>query len=475
MLIGRKREQQQIMEAFSSSKSEFMVVYGRCSVGKTYLVGEVFNYNFAFEYTSTSHTPLKSQLKEFKYSLEKNGFKAGKIVDWIDAFHALQRKLEDMREGRKVLFIDEIQWLDTPRSGFIPALEHFWNGWAVHRKDILLIVCGSSTSWIINELVQNYGGLHNRITYQIRLEPFTLHECELMAQYSDLQYPRYQLLEAYMILGGVPFYWSLMKKGLSLAQNIDNLFFSSTGQLRNEFNSLYASLFKNADPYINIVMILGQKKVGMTMEEITKEGGIAYNGNLTRILSDLEYCGFIRKYNSLGYKKKEAIYQLIDNFTLFYFKYMQENSRNDENFWSQNIDSPLHNAWTGLAFERVCLQHTKQIKKALGIAGVESAEYSWISKRNKRKEDGERGVQIDLLIDRKDQVINMCEMKYSREKYEIDDEYAKKLIHKKEVFIKESGTTSAVHTTMVTVYGIKHNINSGIVQKEITAEDLFAE
>ena len=471
MIIGRKEEQQILHSAAQSENSEFVAVYGRRRVGKTYLIRETFGYKFTFQHTGLAKGNTKEQLFSFAISLRDAGYDDCPIPkSWLEAFSLLSTYLKNSTDEKKIVFLDELPWMDTPRSNFISAFEHFWNGWASARKDIVLIICGSATSWIINKVINDHGGLHNRVTKQIALQPFTLKECEMFAQSKGLEMSRYQLAECYMVLGGIPYYWSLLEKGLSLAQNIDKIIFAKNGKLSNEFNQLYASLFKSPEQYIDIVTALGKKKVGMTREEIIAATDKYSNGALSKVLDELEYCGFIRKYNGFGKKSKQAIYQLIDNYTLFYFKFIQQNENNDEHFWSASIDSAMHRAWSGLAFERLCMAHTQQIKAALGIAGVLSNVYSW----RKEADETSDGAQIDLLIDRKDQVINLCEMKYSLSEYAIDAEYEQKLRNKKSVFIDTTNTRKAVHLTMVTTFGIKANAHSGIVQNEITLDDLFS-
>ena len=471
MIIGRKEEQQILHSAVQSENSEFVAVYGRRRVGKTYLIRETFGYKFTFQHTGLAKGNTKEQLFSFAISLRDAGYDDCPIPkSWLEAFSLLSTYLKNSTDEKKIVFLDELPWMDTPRSNFISAFEHFWNGWASARKDIVLIICGSATSWIINKVINDHGGLHNRVTKQIALQPFTLKECEMFAQSKGLEMSRYQLAECYMVFGGIPYYWSLLEKGLSLAQNIDKIIFAKNGKLSNEFNQLYASLFKSPEQYIDIVTALGKKKVGMTREEIIAATDKYSNGALSKVLDELEYCGFIRKYNGFDKKSKQAIYQLIDNYTLFYFKFIQQNENNDEHFWSASIDSAMHRAWSGLAFERLCMAHTQQIKAALGIAGVLSNVYSW----RKEADETSDGAQIDLLIDRKDQVINLCEMKYSLSEYVIDAEYEQKLRNKKSVFIDTTNTRKAVHLTMVTTFGIKVNAHSGIVQNEITLEDLFS-
>ena len=471
MIIGRKEEQQILHSAVQSENSEFVAVYGRRRVGKTYLIRETFGYKFTFQHTGLAKGNTKEQLFSFAISLRDAGYDDCPIPkSWLEAFSLLSTYLKNSTDEKKIVFLDELPWMDTPRSNFISAFEHFWNGWASARKDIVLIICGSATSWIINKVINDHGGLHNRVTKQIALQPFTLKECEMFAKSKGLEMSRYQLAECYMVLGGIPYYWSLLEKGLSLAQNIDKIIFAKNGKLSNEFNQLYASLFKSPEQYIDIVTALGKKKVGMTREEIIAATDKYSNGALSKVLDELEYCGFIRKYNGFDKKSKQAIYQLIDNYTLFYFKFIQQNENNDEHFWSASIDSAMHRAWSGLAFERLCMAHTQQIKVALGISGVLSNVYSW----RKEADETSDGAQIDLLIDRNDQVINLCEMKYSLSEYAIDAEYEQKLRNKKSAFIDATNTRKAVHLTMVTTFGIKANAHSGIVQNEVKLDDLLA-
>ena len=362
--------------------------------------------------------------------------------------------------------------MDTPRSNFISGLEHFWNSWASARKDILIIACGSATSWIVNKLINNHGGLHNRLTNRILLQPFTLAECEQYSEANHLGLNRYQMVENYMIMGGIPFYWSLLKKDLSLAQNIDALFFSTEVEgLTHEYEQLYASLFNNPEPYMNIVSALAKKSKGLSRDEISKFTNLRTGGELSKLLNELEWCGFIRKYSSIGKQSKDALYQLIDNFTLFHFQYIQANRNNDNHFWTNNIGSPLHRAWSGLAFERICLQHITQIKAALGISGVLSNVYSW-----RTEADEEKGIdkaQIDLLIDRNDGIINLCEMKFSAQEYAITREEEMKLLRRRGNFIYATKTKKAIHITLVTPYGLRQNSHSGIAQNEITLNSLF--
>ena len=469
MIVGRILEKEKLMKAYESEYSQFVTVYGRRRVGKTFFVRETLDYKFTFEHAGLAKSSMKKQLKAWQSSLKEAGANVPLAKTWIDAFDQLKDVIKNSTENKKVIFIDEMPWMDTFHSGFIPALEHFWNGWASGRKDVLLVVCGSATSWVINKLVKNHGGLRGRVTTKINIKPFTLQECELYATANKLGMSRRQILENYMIMGGVPFYWTFMDRSKSLAQNIDSIFFNPEGELHNEYDDLYASLFRNPDSYIKVIHALGIKKVGMSREELIETINISDNGKLSTILEDLEYCGFIRKYNHIGFKKKNAIYQLIDPFTLFYYKFMQNNERNDENFWSHNQGTPLYYNWCGLAFERVCLAHVPQIKSNLGITGIISNVCSWRSTDSKN----EKGAQIDLVIERDDNVIDICEVKYTKEKYTVDSTYNEVIQNKKARFIQELQTSKAVHLVLISASEVQKNEFSDEFQKIILADSLF--
>ncbi len=469
MLIGREQELDLLKQAYNSEYSEFVAVYGRRRVGKTFLVREAFEYNFTFQHTGAYHNPLKKQLRNFRDALKLAGMSKARIpTDWNDAFYQLGQFIQHLPEGKKVIFIDEIPWLDTPRSGFVSALEYFWNSFASARKDILLIICGSATSWIINKVLKNHGGLHNRVTYRIPLQPFTLYECNLYAKSIGLKASYYDILEYYMILGGVAFYWSRLDKGKSVAQNIDNLIFSESGALHNEFNELYDSLFNEPESYIKVIETLGTIRSQMTRDELIKEGKVPGNGKLTRIIEDLQACGFIKKM-PVNKKSNGFAIQLIDNYTLFYYKYIKKNSTNDEHFWTNSYNSSVRLSWVGLAFEKVCMHHINQIKQTLGIQGVSTQIYAWKSIRK----DSEPGAQIDLVIDRNDNLINLCEIKFSHNEYVISKEYDRKLAYKIGKFIEETKTKKSIHLTMITTYGVSHNEYWNRIQSEIVASDLF--
>ena len=469
-IIGRHQEQQALKQYVESDKPEFVAVYGRRRVGKTFLIKEYFNKTFSFYISGLANATKAEQLENFHatlgvYSHGKTPYSQAK--NWTEAFRQLIHLLErSKKRGKKVVFIDEISWFDTPRSGFITGLEYFWNSWASSRPDILLIICGSATSWIINKLLKNRGGLHNRVTRRMAIEPFNLAECEAFFHHKKIVLERKNIVESYMIFGGIPFYLNMFEKELSLAQNVDKLCFAQNGALRDEFSILYSSLFKYSEKHELVVKTLAKKKMGLTREEIIKETKLQ-GGGLTTVLEELEQCGFIRLYNAYEKIIKERLYQLIDFYSLFYLNFIKNNRRSDEHFWTNLIGNAKHRAWSGYAFEQVCMQHTPQIRHKLGIAGVVTYSAAWRSKKS------EPATQIDLLIDRNDGIINICEMKYTDGEFVIDKKQNENLRNKKSTFINETQTRKAVHLTMLTTYGVKRNEYWNNIQSEATMSDLF--
>lgn len=470
-LIGRKKEINRLNELYNRTRSEFVVLYGRRRIGKTFLVRHIFQDRMTFQHTALASNSLSQQLVNFHHSIVHTfGTQDQKKrpKNWLEAFQLLKRNLELRPEEKKLIFLDELPWLDTPRSGFLPAFEHFWNSWASARKDVLLIVCGSAASWMIGKLLNNRGGLHNRITEHIRLKPFCLAECKLLVESMNIEWNIHQLMEMYLVLGGVPYYWSLISKGKSAAQAIDELVIGKSALLRNEMQNLYAALFKNHQAHEAIVKALSTKKMGLNRDELLKLSKQPNGGGATKVLEELEQSDFIRRYNPIGRKSRESIYQLTDFFTLFNFNFLENDKKASPQSWLSFIDHPRHRAWSGYAFELLCLMHTDQLKYALGISGIEVNQACWRSKESKPH-------QIDLIMERRDQIINIFEIKFSIAPFTIDKEYLQVLMEKIDAFKRETQTRSSVHLTMISPYGIKSNAYSGAIQNTFDAEDLLVD
>jgi uncharacterized protein len=471
VIIGRKKEIQTLYSLKESTKSEFLAVYGRRRVGKTYLIRNVFDKDFVFQLTGLANTNLKGQLANFHRALVRQSLKTEKIVpakNWFDAFQQLMDFVENSTKPQKVIFLDELPWFDTPNSGFVSALEHFWNSWASARKDIILIICGSSASWIINKLINNKGGLHNRITKRIKLEPFSLAETEAFFKNKNSAFERYQIVQLYMVLGGIPFYLDMVETSQSAIQNINRLCFEANGELRLEFENLYSSLFKKAEDHEAVIQALSTKALGLSRDELIKTAKIKNGGGTTNLLKELEECGFIRKYPAFGKRERNQLYQLIDFYSLFYLTFIKNSSVIDENLWINGVDNPQFRAWSGYAFEMICLHHLKEIKQALGISGVFTNTSTWFSTDKTQK------AQIDLVIDRRDGIINVCEMKFSVKPFTIDKKYAEELRLKMETFREQTDTKKSIFLTMITAFGVQKNeYSNSVVQNSISLNELF--
>ena len=469
IITGREAEKSALKQYYESGAPEFLVLYGRRRVGKTFLIREYFNRKFDFYTTGLANGKKEEQLRAWNNAIKKSfGGSQENATNWFDAFELLKNKLERLNKSkRKLLFIDEIPWMDTQKSGFLTSLEYFWNGWASGRKDIFLIICGSATSWVVKNIFKNRGGLYNRVTRRMRLLPFTLKETEAYLTEREIELGRYRVCEAYMIFGGVPYYYSLIGKGLSLPQNIDALCFAEDGMLRGEFIELYATLFRNSEKYVKTITALGTKAKGLTRDEIINAAGLSSGGGLTQVLEELELCGFIRSFPNYMMDENLILYQLIDPFSLFHLRFIKGTRPKNPRFWTNNLESPSLTAWKGYAFEQVCLLHSEQIKQALGLMAISTEISSWRSKRSSP------GAQIDLLIDRKDGIINLCEIKYSKSEYRISAKDEAQLRNKIAVFEAETRTRKAVHLTMVTTYGVAANSHSGHVHSEVILDDLF--
>lgn len=468
-LLGRIAEKNILQSCINSDSPEFVAVYGRRRIGKTFLIKTYFKEKFDFYMTGVFNSSLSDMLEYFHAQLEEySGKKWTKPKSWMQAFRQLQTYLSSLKKECVIVFIDELPWFDTPRSKFFSALELFWNGWGSSQSKLKFIVCGSSTTWMTHKLIGDKGGLHNRVTRQLYLTPFNLYETELFLKAHGVRWNRHQIVECYMIFGGIPFYLEKIDKSKSLAHNIDRLFFHSAGELKMEYDMLFRSLFKESAVYKKVVELLAKKSMGMTREEILNTLHIPHGGTLSEVLQNLIVCDFIREYNAFGKSQRDKLYQLTDLFTLFYLKQAKGNLRNGSDFWRTHIDSPSHRAWSGYAFEQVCLHHIPQIKAALGILGIQTAVSSWVGEKK-----GNKIGQIDLLIDRRDQVVNLCEIKYSLNPYEITPAYMKHLTERTEMFREMTKTKKALHISFITINGLKHNKQWGLIQNEVTAEDLF--
>ena len=470
-LIGRENEKAILSQCLSSGKAEFVVVYGRRRVGKTFLIKSFFKEKFAFYGSGVLGGKRKDKLVAFHQSLRQYGDSDPKAPkNWFEAFSRVQDILEssvayrERKSGKRVVFLDETPWMDGARSDFKPALDFFWNTYASTKEDIVLIVCGSATSWIVKNILKSEGGFYNRLTHRVHLKPFSLSECKTLAKSLGMDYSPKQLIDAYMVFGGIPHYWSLFNPSKSVAQNIDSLCFDESGELSHEYTSLFKSLFSAKGKHRAIIEVMAAVRKGMTRQELAKAKKIGGGEPLTVALEELEECGFIRRYTAYSKKKYDAIYQLIDPFVRFATTFLLKRS---EQSWMEYIGTSSYHSWSGLCFELVVLNNIESLKKVAGFSDVATKEYAWKSKTSKP------GAQIDLILDRKDGITFVLEAKYVSGEFEFDAAEEKNMARKIEVFRKETKTVNTLRAMYVTLNGLKKSPKTELAISSILATDLM--
>lgn len=474
-MVGRNEENAILQQALLSPRAELIAIYGRRRVGKTYMIRQTLEKQIAFEFSGTRNGAMKLQLANFSAQLTKcfgSPVPLAVPTTWREALLNLERYLEPIvTKKQTVVFFDEIPWIHTRRSGFLQAFDYWWNSWASRYPMLTVIICGSAAAWMIEHVVNNKGGLHNRLTRTIRLMPFTLSETEAYLQANGVKLPRYQIAQLYMCTGGVPHYLSGISAGQSITQAIDKMCFTKDGLLAREFENLYAALFENATKHEDVVKALALNPGGLNREEIIKICNLSTGGGTTRLLNELTESGFISYQSAFEKASNEGFYQLDDAFTHFYFRFMAGRKLTGNDLWEKISKQPIYYTWAGYAFERMCQQHILQIKKALGIGGVATTQAAW---RTTAKKTGTNGAQIDLVIDRSDQSINLCEIKYSQTPFTINKQYANELLNKEQIFRMETGTKKALFTTLITPFGVVENdYKTGYVHAEIVLDDMF--
>lgn len=475
ILIGRKKYIEELEAAYASPKPEMLALVGRRRVGKTYLVRQIYGERLDFELTGLQYGDTKRQLQNFLFAMEEY-FPEYRMQsppsDWMTAFNELSKAIKNRGKTEKaVIFLDELPWLSTARSGFITALGFFWNSRA-SKQNIVVVICGSAASWMIKKIINNRGGLHNRVTRLLYMYPFSLAETEAYCHAKKIKLNRFQLLQIYMTMGGIPMYLDRLKPGLSAVQNIQEICFAETGYLRNEFDRLFASLFDNFEKHVAIVRALGNKRKGLTRQEIITQTKLSNGGGLTSVLDELEKSGFITAYGGYGKKRREVLYRLTDFYSHFYLTFLEKTGKSSAVEFTRLSDLPAWKTWSGYAFENVCLAHISQIRKALSIGGIASSTATFIAKAK----DGLPGAQIDLLIDRSDQTINICEAKFSQRKYELTKKSAENLETKKEVFRYHTKSNKHLFSTLITTFGVVDNAHKlNYLDQIVIMEDLFME
>ncbi|MFS4493916.1 AAA family ATPase [Maribacter sp. 2308TA10-17] len=467
-LVGRIQERGILEAALKSNRPELIVVYGRRRIGKTFLIDKVYEKEIKFRFSGIHNASLKEQLANFHLVLSDKNLRFKEPKSWIEAFHHLGKYFDTLKsKKKKVLFIDEFPWLDSRRSNFLSAFDNFWNNYASKRDDMVVIVCGSAASYMIQNIIKNKGGLHNRLTESIQLAAFNLNETEQLLKQNKVKFSRYDILQIYMAMGGIPHYLDKINPGESVPQALDRLCFMKNGFLRTEFENVFASLFDFYENHESIVRSLASVRKGLTRNEISAKTGMPSGGGLTKALMELEDSGFIENY--LPYQGvKDSIYRLSDEYSMFYIKYIEKTKPSQGGLWMVMQGKQSYKIWSGYSFETICIKHVEQIKEGLKIAGINSTHGSWIEKGNGK------GAQIDMLIDRDDNVINLCEMKFYNTEFTLNKKYANEIANKSNKFVESTKTKKSVFVTFITTYGLVSNqYSKQYVQNELTIDNLF--
>lgn len=481
-IIGRKKEQSIFDKILESKEAAFLTVYGRRRIGKTYLINFFFNSKgLFFHLTGIQDGLLDIQLQNFAVEfsdLFRKGREITRPKDWFSAFQMLRKEIEKIPRGTKIiLFFDELPWLSTHRSMFLQALEHLWNRYLSGVENLILIVCGSAASWMIDNIINNKGGLQGRVTKEMRLLPFTLRETEEFLQARGIHLDRKHILELYMCLGGVAKYLSYLEKGKSIAQLIGDLCFSYNAPLIAEFHKLYRSLFHNYEEHEKIVSALAQFRSGLSYQELVAKTKLSAGGTLSRRIEELKQSGFIAEIPLFDRGERDYQYLLVDEYSLFYLTWNAgvpslDLQNRGPDYWLKQHNTQAWKSWTGHAFESLCLKHVEGIKAELGLAEVQTRASKW--KYTPPKGSKELGAEIDLVIDRADTCINLCEMKFYKEEFLINKEYAEKLRKKKEYFERITNSRKSTFTTLITTHGVKHNEQYlSSIDQAVTMDALF--
>ena len=472
-IIGRKGEVLLLKQLIASPKAEFVAIYGRRRIGKTYLVKNVYAGHTSFEFTGTQNATLKNQLFKF-FEKIKTFFgetpNAKPPSTWYEAFQVLKTGLAKKNDQKQVVFFDELPWIATPKSNFLEELAYFWNDWAAYQPQLVIVVCGSAAAWMLQKVVNGKGGLHNRLTQRINLKPFTLAETQQYLESLGVRWDHYQTLQFYMAVGGVPAYLQGVRPGTTVAQTIDRLFFTPEGMMRGEFDNLYASLFLSYHNHVEVIRALAGKWSGLTRQDIVAHTKIQDGGGLTVLLNELEAASFIMRFPLYKKGVKGGVYRLTDEYSLFYLKFVEGKPLLGKNEWLKQSGQDSYKIWSGYAFENICLKHNEAIKMALGITGIHTETTTYL---HKGESTGD-GFQIDLLIDRADRAINLCEIKFYGDNYPLTDAYADALRQRREKFRQLTRTKKQLFNTLITTYPVKHSPASiGQIDQVITMDSLF--
>ena len=473
-MVGRREQIETLKGCLSANRSSFVAITGRRRVGKTFLVDEVFKQNICLRITGIQNADQKTQIANFTQKLME--YSKIPVVtppkNWQQVFFLLKAYLNGLpTDVKQVIFLDELPWMATARSSFVQILAHIWNDYLSKHKHFILVICGSATSWISKKIVNDKGGLHNRLSHVVHLKPFNLSETKEFLKSKGIQMTNDALAEIYMTMGGIPFYLDSIKKGDSVSSTLDSMCFSEGGLLKYEYDNLYKALFENPENHEAIVSALATSKSGLTRKEITQKSKVGEGGPYTRTMDELLISGFVSEQTPFGKKKQGAVYRLTDEFSLFYHKFIKGNKKAAKGYWATVYDTQAYKIWCGYAFEVLCFRHLPEIKQKLGISGVYMETGSYVHRGDQTSE----GFQIDLILDRKDKAINLCECKFYQSEVKVDKVYAEKLLKRKALFRLATKTRKTIFTTFITNYPhLQNDYASSVIDSYLSVDDFIA-
>ena len=472
-IAGRDKEVKILNKLLKASTSRFLGITGRRRIGKTFLIDSAYRTKMVFSMTGIKDGSMEQQLIHFTDKLNEYSKSTNFHLpaNWQEALLMLKQYLQKKKTQKKqVIFIDELPWITTPRSGFLQQLAHLWNDYLSKEKKYVLVVCGSSTSWITNKVYNDTGGLHNRVTDKINLQPFSLAETKQFLKDKGIKLTPNAIAEIYMVCGGVPFYLDQIKKGDSPMTATGRLCFTKDGLLYTEYENLFKAIYENPNDHESIIKTLARHKQGLSRKELIAKSKVDAGGPFTRAIKDLILSGYVEEQLPFGKKKRGTIYRLLDEYCTFYHRFISHQKKLSKGIWQQLSNKQTYKVWRGYAFENLCLRHIRNIKNALGIPAVYTETYSY--KQNSTTTTD--GFQIDIIIDRADNIIHLCECKFHTSNFAINKSYAATLRKRKAQFQSRTKTKKTVYTTIITNYPLEENMYSkDVADMQVVLDSLF--
>jgi AAA+ ATPase superfamily predicted ATPase len=404
--IGRKVEIAQLTALIDLPRPSIAVIYGRRRVGKSELIRHVTQGKNVLSFEGLEGQPKHKQIKNFLFQLSaQSNIREKNISDWPDALILLRTLTQD---GQWIIILDEFQWMANYQNELVSVIKMIWEKYLSQNPDLTLILCGSIASFMKSKVLKS-SALYGRTDYELNLHELNLSEISefFPGKGSD------EVIDTAMLVGGIPKYLELISEYPSLYDALEPLAFSQDGFFKTEYDRLFASHFGKKPIFMKIIQTLATNPYGLTTGKLAKEMQVASGGTLCHQLDDLESAGFL--HSIIPFDKPEGSklrkYILMDAYVRFYHSIirgsMKETTPPNTQFHAI-MSSPRYAAWAGMAFEFLCMRHHKEISRILGFHGIPYTAGPFFQ----RKTLDTPGVQIDLLFERSDKILVLCEMKY---------------------------------------------------------------